>query len=227
MQRPDEQIARHRNLTGRHLLDLVRSSYVPFHQSEPIKFDTPTHIIHCVSKLRRAGIGLESLSADSFLELNFIHGFIQMPPITFDDFMISLLLNCVAYEQCHGSCSTHFTTYATLLDCLVNTSKDVGYLSDHNIIENHLGTDAEVAKFINNMGKEVAFDINRCYLSKLFNDVHKYYENSWHVQWASFKYTYFNTPWSCISAFAALLLLLLTVAQTVFSVYGVLRTKSD
>lgn len=219
MQRPDEEIAKHYNLRGGHLLDLVRASLIPSDQSQPTKINTPTNVIHSISKLRRAGIKLNSTKAESFLVVKFRNGVIDMPTITFDDFMTSFLLNCVAYEQCYSSCSKDITSYATLLDYLINTTKDVEYLCDRNIIENNLGTDADIARFINNMGKDVAFDIDLCYLSMLFNDVHEYYRNSWHVQWASFKYTYFDTPWSFISALAALILLLLTVAQTFFTIY--------
>ncbi|KAK1563734.1 hypothetical protein Q3G72_031885 [Acer saccharum] len=219
LQRPDEEIAKHSNLTGRHLLDLVRTSLIPSDQKQPTTNNKPAHAIHRISKLRRAGIKLNPVKAESFLVVKFRHGVIDMPTITIDDFMTSFLLNCVAYEQCHSSCSKHFTTYATLLDSLINTTKDVEYLCDRNIIDNNLGTETEIAQFINSMGKDVAFDIDLCYLSELFNDVNEYYHNSWHVQWASFKYTYFDTPWSFISALAALILLLLTVAQTFFTIY--------
>lgn len=205
-------------VVGKHLLDLLRSSVIPAgHAEPPSKKSTPTHIIHCVSKLRRAGIKLNAKECESFLVIKFKRGVIEMPAIAIDDFMSSFLLNCVAYEQCHKSCSKHITTYATFLDCLVNTYKDVEYLCDRNIIENCFGNDGEIAHFINNLGKDVAFDMDRCYLSELFNDVHQYYRNSWHVQWASFKYTYFDTPWSFISAFAALILLILTLLQTFYS----------
>ncbi|KAK9290079.1 hypothetical protein L1049_008243 [Liquidambar formosana] len=226
LQRPEGVIKKYHNLEGKHLLDLLRSSIIPLIPQEPHTYDksnSPSHIIHCVSKLRRAGIKLQSVKADTFLTVKFRHGVIEMPTITVDEFTSTFLLNCVAFEQCHSHCSNHITTYATLLDCLINTSKDVEYLCDRNIIENYFGTDGDVAHFINGLGKEVAFDINRCYLSKLFNDVHHYYRNSWHVQWASFKYTYFDTPWSFISAFAALILLLLTLAQTFFTVYPYYR----
>ncbi|KAJ8899566.1 hypothetical protein K2173_018540 [Erythroxylum novogranatense] len=219
-QRPDEIIANLNDLKGRHLLDLVRSSFIQFQISQSRDLHMPSNIIHCVSKLRRAGIKMKPAKADSFLVVNFRHGVIEMPTITIDEFMSSFLLNCVAYEQCHNGSSNHFTTYATLLDCLVNTYKDVEYLSDNNIVENYFGTDAEVARLLNNLGKEVAFDIERCYLAQLFNDVHSYYKNSWHVTWAGFKYTYFDTPWSFISAFAAFILLVLTVAQTAYTIYG-------
>ncbi|BBH07689.1 Plant protein of unknown function D [Prunus dulcis] len=225
MQRPDHVIQNHQNLTGVHLLDLLRASVIPPGHDEPQRGNIiPTHTIHCVSKLRRAGIKLRPCEGESFLVIKFKRGVIEMPTITIDDFMSSFLLNCVAYEQCHKSCSKHITTYATLLDCLVNTYKDVEYLCDRNIIENCFGNDGDVARFVNNLGKDVAFDMDRCYLAKLFNDVHHYYGNSCHVQWASFKYTYFDTPWSCISAFAALILLIMTLLQTFYTVLGHYQT---
>ncbi|KAL6133563.1 hypothetical protein ACLB2K_065798 [Fragaria x ananassa] len=125
-------------------------------------------------ELRRAGIKLNNppKAFESFLVIKCKRGVIEMPQITIDDFMSSFLLNCVAYEQCHKSCSKHITTYATFLDYIVNTYKDVEYLADRNIIENCFGNDEEVANFINNLGKDVVFDPEKCYLSKLFNDVH-------------------------------------------------------
>jgi|UniRef100_A0A2N9FT60 hypothetical protein len=222
--RRDDIIESHHDLKGLHLLDLVRSSFIPpDHQELPPSGNTPTHIIHCVSKLRRSGIKLIPGNANTFLVVKFQHGLIEMPTITIDDFMTSFLVNCVAFEQCHNSCSKHITTYATFLDCLVNTAKDVEYLCDRNIIENYFGTEAEVARFTNNLGKDVAFDIDLCYLSRLFNDVHDYYRNSLHVQWAGFKYMYFDTPWSFISALAAFVLLLLTVAQTYFTILAYVK----
>lgn len=227
MQRPKEVLEKHHNLKGLHLLDLVRSSLIPTFQEEPSDANIPSHVIQCVSKLRRAGIRLNMVKEDSFLVVKFRNGVLEMPAITIDDFMSAFLLNCVAFEQCHNSSSKHVTTYATLLDYLVNTSKDVEYLGDRNIIENYFGTDAEVAKFFNNLGKDIAFDSDNCYLNKLFNDVHRYSKNSWHVQWASFKYTYFETPWSFISALAAVVLLLLTLAQTFYTVYPYIHPKKD
>ncbi|GAU16038.1 hypothetical protein TSUD_339090 [Trifolium subterraneum] len=228
LQRPEEVvkvITEKNEVKGKHLLDLVRSSFIPTDEleKEHKSVTTPTHVIHCVSKLRHAGIKInpgKNNERETFLKVKFKHGVIEMPTITMDDFMSSFLSNCVAFEQCYSGCSMKYlTTYVTFLDCLINTYRDVEYLCDRNIIENHFGTEGEVASFINNAGKDVAVDFDSCYLSSLFNEVHEYYRNSWHVQWASFKYTYFDTPWSFISALAALVLLVLTVAQTYFAAY--------
>ncbi|KAM0065696.1 hypothetical protein Hdeb2414_s0003g00117611 [Helianthus debilis subsp. tardiflorus] len=227
VQRPDDVLEKYySNIKPKHLLDLLRSSFLPHDLEHSTKPDNrpPPHIIHNISKLQRSGIKLKPSEAESFLVVNFKHGVIHMPPITIDDFMCAFLLNAVAYEQCHSGCPKIFTTYVTLVDCLINTSKDVGLLCDWNIIENYLGTEAEVATFFNNMGKDISFDIDVSYLARLFDNVNRHYRSGRHVQWASFRYTYFNTPWSFISALAASLLLILTVAQTVYTILGYTRS---
>uniref|UniRef100_A0A7N2M7E7 Uncharacterized protein n=1 Tax=Quercus lobata TaxID=97700 RepID=A0A7N2M7E7_QUELO len=137
MQRRDDIIQSHHDLKGLHLLDMVRSSFFPPDQQECPKRvnNAPTHIIHSVSNLRRLGIRLNPIEADSFLVVKFKHGVIEIPNIAIDDYTTSFLVNCVAFEQCHNSCSKHITTYATFLDCLVKTAKDVEYLYNRNIIE--------------------------------------------------------------------------------------------
>ncbi|XP_059439839.1 UPF0481 protein At3g47200-like [Corylus avellana] len=245
LRRPDEAIERYDNPENRplHLLDLVRSSLIPndptaslndedthiqyskccryeiiVRMIEPRLQDTHIQSIPCISNLRSSGIRVRPVKADSFLAVKFKDGLIEMPSITINDFMRYLLLNCVAFEQCYKSCTKYVTAYATLLDCLVNTSADVQYLREHIVIDNYLADDHEVALFINGLGKDVTVDIRHCYLSKLFNDVDKYYRKNSHVYFASFRRTYFNTPWSFISASAAFVLLLLTVVQTIFSI---------
>ncbi|KAF3677924.1 putative growth-regulating factor 3-like [Capsicum annuum] len=224
LQRPNEVLEKYVNLESKHLLDFLRSSYILALDDENPKHrrnNASTHVIQCISKLRRAGIKLRPSKEETFLAIRFNNnGFIEMPTITIDDFMSSFLINCVAYEQCHVDCSKHMTTYATFLDCLVNTQKDVEYLCDCNIFENYFGTDFEIATFINNLGKDVMFDIDECYLLELFIKVNGYYKSSWHVHWASFKYTYFSSPWSFISALAALVLLVLSILQTLYTILG-------
>jgi hypothetical protein len=218
-----EEYANHANLNPPlHLLDLVRSSFIPNDSNPPPppqKDDgTPTQFIRCISRLRRVGIKVSPGKAETFLAVKFKRGVIELPPITTSGFIKLLLRNCLAFEQLHKNSSKHFTVYATFLDCLVNTSEDVQYLRQRQVFDNYLATDAQVADFINKLGKEVSFEIPYFYLSKLFNDVNRYYENRCHVHCASFMRTYFQTPWSIISASAAIVLLLLTLAQTIFTI---------
>lgn len=230
LQRPEEEVIRMitKQNESKHLLDLVRSSFIPISEKETEhkRVTVPTHMIHCISKLDIAGIWInrgKNNERESFLNVKFKHGVLEMPTIIMDDFMSSFLLNCVAFEQCYSGCTSsmllYFSTYLTLLDCLIDTDWDVKYFCDKNIIENYFGTEGELIHFISNAGKDVAVDLDMCYLSGLFDEVHQYYRNSWHVQWASLKYSYLNKNWLFISASAALVLLVLTVAQTYYAAY--------
>ncbi|KDP34695.1 hypothetical protein JCGZ_10900 [Jatropha curcas] len=227
VQRPTEVLDGYKNLNGKHLLDLFRLTFIPSSQEEHKKISPFLQLIQSAKKLRLAGIHFKPRETESFLDIRFSRGVLEIPTLTVDDFTSSFLLNCVAFEQCYNHCSKHMTSYVTFMGCLIVTPNDAGYLNDNRIIENYFGTEEEVAKFFNNVGKDIAFDIQRSYLAKLFEDVNEYYRNNWHVRWAGFRHTYFNTPWSFMSALAALILLVLTVIQTFFSVYGYVRPSND
>ncbi|KAM2072100.1 hypothetical protein ACFX1T_040451 [Malus domestica] len=77
--------------------------------------------------------------------------------------------------------------------------------------------------FFKNLRKDVPSDIDSIYLNKLFNEVNEYQRNILHVQWADFRFKYFESPWSFLSALAALILLILTTIQAFFAVHGYLR----
>ncbi|KAG9440426.1 hypothetical protein H6P81_020591 [Aristolochia fimbriata] len=208
------------NFDSKHLLDLFRSSFLTGKTREPEQDNPSAKLINSVSKLRAAGIGFQVLpEAESFLEIKFRNGVLGIPKLTIDDFSGAFLQNCVAFEQSHQHCSMYMTTYATFMDCLIDTGKDVSLLRDDKIIDNYFGTDEEVASLFNDMGKDVAFDVESCYLAEQLERVNGYYWNNWHVYWATFRNSYFSSPWSIISVMAASLLLCLTFVQTFFEVY--------
>lgn len=222
--RPDHVIAKYCNRQANHILDFLRLSFIPLEECDSAKpprvFGANTRAIRSISRMKRYGFSLKPRNEDTFLSIKFNKGVIEMPTISLDDFMASFLLNCVAYEQAHSGRSKHVTTYVILLDCLIKTSEDVEYMSDHNIVENYFGTDDEVAKFVNKMGKGLVLDVEMCHLGSFFMEVKEYYYKSWHVQWAYLTYPYFKNPWSFVSASAAFVLLVLTLLQTIFTILG-------
>ncbi|KAG7960437.1 hypothetical protein I3843_10G123600 [Carya illinoinensis] len=220
LRRPHDFIRRRsRDPNILHLLDLVRLSFISKEFKKTQSSGTPTHVMHSFSRLRRSGIKLNLVQEGSFLVVKFKNGVIEMPRLRLDELMGSFLSNCVAFEQLHCNVSKHFNTYATFLDCLMESAEDVGYLRHYNIMDKNLGNDDEVVRFINQMGKGLMIDDN-CYLSELFENVDKYYRNCWNVQWAIFKHKYFDTPWSFISALAVFVLVLLAMAQTFYTIYA-------
>jgi hypothetical protein len=75
------------------------------------------------------------------------------------------------------------------------------------------------------MSKDLSFNDDQFYLSQLFKQVDERYHNKGKVQWASFKRRYCNTPWTFISALAALVLLVLTFLQTYYTIYAYVNPK--
>ncbi|KAL3597593.1 hypothetical protein D5086_009230 [Populus alba] len=82
------------------------------------------------------------------------------------------------------------------------------------IITRFSQNDQYVADLFNTLGKNVAFNIRECYLSKIFREVESYYSSNW----ATMRRTYFSSPWSFISVLSASILLVLTMLQSIMSV---------
>ncbi|XP_065873128.1 UPF0481 protein At3g47200-like [Euphorbia lathyris] len=179
-----------------------------------------TQLIHCVTEMREAGIKFKKRKTDRFWDIKFKNGVLRIPRLLIHDGTKSLFLNLIAFEQCHLDTTSDITSYVIFMDNLINSPQDVAYLHYHGIIEHWLGSDGEVADLFNRLCQEVVFDINNSYLSTLSQDVNKYYNHKWNTWRASLKHNYFGNPWAILSLFAAVVLLVLTLAQTFYGVYG-------
>ncbi|KAI5581830.1 hypothetical protein POPTR_007G047700v4 [Populus trichocarpa] len=183
-------------------------------------------LIHCVTELREAGIKLRKRKTDRFWDVKFKKGILRVPRLLIHDGTKSLFLNLIALEQCHIDCGNEITSFVIFMDNLINSPEDVAYLHYCGIIEHWLGSDADVADLFNQLCQEVVFDINDSYLSRLSEDVNHYYNHKWNTWRASLKHNYFSNPWAIVSLFAAVVLLLLTFAQTFYGVYAYYRPSS-
>ncbi|XP_071708286.1 UPF0481 protein At3g47200-like [Rutidosis leptorrhynchoides] len=185
-----------------------------------------TQLIHCVTELKEAGIKFKKRKTDRFWDIKFENGILKIPRLLIHDGTKSLFLNLIAFEQSHLDCGNEITSYVIFMDNLINSQEDVGYLHYCGIIEHWLGSDADVADLFNRLCQEVVFDINNSYLSKLSEKVNRFYNHRWNSWRASLMHNYFSNPWAIISFFAAVVLLLLTSAQTFYGVYGYYRPPS-
>lgn len=180
----------------------------------------PSHTaVPCARELREARVKfVRNEGAKSFLDISFRGNEMEIPQLSVDDETNSLLRNLIALEQCYTPAGIYVTTYAWFMNRIIDTPMDVALLRQHKIIENGLGSDEEVADVFNKLGKEVIMDLQVCYLSDLVKDVTKHCDNKCNSRWASLNHNYLTSPWASISVFAAILLFLLTIIQTVFSV---------
>ncbi|XP_022963073.1 UPF0481 protein At3g47200-like [Cucurbita moschata] len=224
------------NQDGLHCLDVFRRSLLRSGQKLApkvwIKRRSHAHrvadkrrqqLIHCVKELKEAGIRFQKKKTDRFWDINFNNGVMQIPRLLIHDGTRSLFLNLIAFEQCHLDCSNDITSYVVFMDNLIDSHEDVAYLHYCGIIEHWLGSDEEVAELFNRLCQEVVYDINDSYLSQVSEDVNHYYNHRWNAWRASLKHNYFSNPWAIISLIAAVVLLLLTFAQTFYGVYGYYR----
>ncbi|XP_077217787.1 UPF0481 protein At3g47200-like [Tasmannia lanceolata] len=191
--------------------------------SNKIQPEPPT-LIPSVTELKEAGVKFKPKKMmGSFLDVNFSKGVMEIPHISIYDSTNSLFRNFIAFEQCFPTSRAHFTDYTILMDCLINTPKDVSILKQNKIIHHMLGSDEEVALLFNQLAKGVAVNYEDRYLSKMFKDVNKYCETNWHYWRANLVHSYFSNPWTMMSLAAAIVILILTFIQTFFSIFSYAR----
>ncbi|KAL8124955.1 UPF0481 protein At3g47200-like [Apium graveolens] len=177
-------------------------------------------LTHCVTELRESGVKFRKKKTDRFWDITFSNGLLQIPRLLIHDGTKSLFLNLIAFEQCHLDCGNEITSYVIFMNNMINSTADVGYLHYCGIIEHWLGSDHEVAELFNKLCQEVVFDINDSYHSRLSAEINKFHDHRWNAWQATLKHNYFNNPWAIISFVAAVVLLILTFAQTIYGVFG-------
>ncbi|XP_022743827.1 UPF0481 protein At3g47200-like [Durio zibethinus] len=197
--------------------------------------------IRSATELEEAGInfekkvwkqkeGLETeLKKMSLFDVEFTDdGTLKIPILRVEDNTERILRNFLAHEQfLRSSKSTYVGDYVMLMDNLINSGKDVQLLCKQGIVVNCLGDDEVVAQMFNKLGDAIYVhnDFNNFYYADIFDNVDKHCKkrrNKWKgklKKWkAKLMKDYFNSPWSFISVVTAVVLLLLTAVQTIFSV---------
>ncbi|KAK3426914.1 hypothetical protein EUGRSUZ_F03240 [Eucalyptus grandis] len=181
------------------------------------------HLIHFASELQEAGVHFKKQKGRDLLDIDFAHGTLWIPPLSMDDNTIPLFLNFVAYEQCHDHAKPFFTNYFMFWDCLVNGPGDIQILHKHGIINHVLGSNVDVANLLNKLCREIVYDLDQCYLYNEIKEVNAhrkpYNESKYRVWWRNLIHERFSSPWTCLSPFAAIFLLLLALLQTLYIVY--------
>ncbi|KAJ9672527.1 hypothetical protein PVL29_025937 [Vitis rotundifolia] len=218
-----------------HMLEVFRSTFLsslkqnitPGSEQLKISVNIPLvqerQLVHSVTELEEAGVELKKREDCDLLDISFQGGVLKIPPLYIDDNTAPLFLNFVAYEQCEDG-KPFFTNFLMFFESLINSSADVEILHKNGIINHVLGSDQDVADLFNKLGREVVYDLDECYLSQQIKGVNNYckayYASKWRVWFTNLKHDYFSSPWTFFSLLAAIALLLLTTAQTYYTVYA-------
>ncbi|KAK9281838.1 hypothetical protein L1049_004744 [Liquidambar formosana] len=215
---PLEAIDWFQNLEGKHLLDLFHLSHRQLINVKSIgkqdMYRPSAQSMPSVTQLKLSGIKFKPGAADTFLDINFRRGVLEIPAITMNDFTRSMLVNCVALEQRRGDRVKYFTDYVGFMSCLISQTRDVTFLCSDGIITNFSQNDQSVASLFNALGSSDLMNVRDSYLSKHIKEVEAYYSSNW----ATMMRNYFSSPWSFIAVFSAAFAIALTMVQTIMSV---------
>ncbi|KAL2346781.1 hypothetical protein Fmac_000781 [Flemingia macrophylla] len=186
-------------------------------RSEP---DTETQL-PSATELSEAGVKFEVNNSENMglLDLKFENPVLKIPQLTVHDQTEMFFRNMVALEQCHYHKESYITEYVRIMDYLVNTSTDVDILVRKGILINWLGDVESVANLFNGLCTNIILNITG--YSLLYRDLNAFRRNRWNNLKSTLRHDYCKTPWQTAATFAAILLLILTVGQTVCSVLQV------
>ncbi|XP_021737831.1 UPF0481 protein At3g47200-like [Chenopodium quinoa] len=199
-----------------HLLDLqwmcCRLSLSTPLRNQPIT--NPTIVSNTAKQLYDAGVTFVAGESENPLDVTFANGKLTISKLNIYDNIESQLRNLVCFEQCHYYEDTYFIDYIVFLDQLIDTVEDVQVLVKNNIIRNQLGSDDDVVKLFNNIGKNVIASCKNYYYD-VSEDLNRYASTRRHKWMAILRSKYFNHPWTILSVIAAFMLFVLTLLQTI------------
>ncbi|KAK3187801.1 hypothetical protein Dsin_027362 [Dipteronia sinensis] len=174
--------------------------------------------ICCATEIQEAGIKFLKVEGGSLFDIKFDYGVMRIPTLSIGDATESVFRNLIAYEQfSHDRNPKHVIDYIKFMDCLINSPEDAELLRRHGIIDKWSGDDEVIANLINSLGDGVVLGEN-FYYSEVFNKVNLHCSRRFNKWKAKLRHDYFHTPWAIISFLAAVILLILTFLQTLFTV---------
>ncbi|KAL7197063.1 hypothetical protein ACSBR1_036972 [Camellia fascicularis] len=199
----------------KHILDLIHRTLLSSSSENTKPTNTNWELFPSVTDLLRAGVRFEKGPPDDITNIKFRNGVFEIPPIKIRGNSESLFRNLIAYEQCDCQCTDKFTSYAVFLDCLINTSTDADFLRDKRIVMPALSTEDVSILFNGLYNDTLVYDF---YYGDVSREVNQYYRSRWPRWRAILKRDYFNNPWSIASFVAAIVILVLTFLQTLFTI---------
>ncbi|PKI57549.1 hypothetical protein CRG98_022020 [Punica granatum] len=169
-------------------------------------------------ELRDHGVTFKKAEQRELYNITFEKGLLQIPVIQIDDATEVRFRNMIAYE------GSYIKDYMDFMDSLVNTREDAKLLRRHEIIKSFVGDDETVATVFNKMCKNVVISPNS-YYKKIADDLSDYCKRRRHGSMVKFWDNYLSSPWAILSVFAASILLILTMTQTVYTALSYYNAK--
>ncbi|CAL4992838.1 unnamed protein product [Urochloa decumbens] len=213
---------------GHHFLDILHKSYcgtspqwegsdkypLELKKRKKDKYDPRTP---CAVELNEAGIRFKRSNTNSIHDVDFENGVLSMPLFKLHDYTEIELLNLMAFEWLHPNAKRDVVSYISFVDKITESERDVALLRSEGLFENMIGSDKAVVKMFNiltNLAVTPEYGSMLGYVQWKVNDHCRKRRNKWR---AIFVNTYLSNPWVFISMVAAVILLIATLLQTVYT----------
>ncbi|XP_076951779.1 UPF0481 protein At3g47200-like [Bidens hawaiensis] len=209
-----------------HILHCLYNCYQP---KETILSSFPRSTIHSVTELEKTGVSFKpnkdakwpmAIQVKMSTKFSSISWYmfknpLKMPALRVDVFTELVLRNLIAYEQ-SKAIDPYVTSYARAMDMLIDTHEDIAKLVASEVMVNHIGSNEEAANMINRICKEVA--PRDFYYTQEWELLDKHFNEYWPKKIVKLKRTYFDSPWSIIALLAGMVLFVLAMLQTIFTI---------
>ncbi|KAA8525416.1 hypothetical protein F0562_007266 [Nyssa sinensis] len=204
-----------------HFTDLIRTLYLPTSVWPPTReeFQFPP----TATELRESGVKFKVGKSKCLLDMKFSKGVLEIPCFIIEDKTIPYFRNLMALELFLYPHDSYIIHYIVFMAYLINTPKDFDLLVQSGILVNCFGDSGAATTFFNNLCTEIPLSFNNFYFSSLCIDLKAYCRNVWHVWKVTLKRDYFGTPWRKTNTFAAIIGLVLTFIQTLYSIFSLKR----
>ncbi|KAJ0969293.1 hypothetical protein J5N97_022170 [Dioscorea zingiberensis] len=209
---------------GLHVLDLYRKSMIitADKQRSPVTIKSfGIEAMQTAVKLRECGVQFQKSGNNS---ISFNKGVLKLPILSVDDSTASTFLNLMAFEHLHVGVCSEISSYVCFMDKLVDSEQDVHLLSKKGIINNAVGSEKAVAEILNSLTEEITVDPTNEF-ADVSTKVFEYSQKKIHKWRATLKHTHFRTPWTTLAVVTAIILLVLTLVQSVYTVIGSYHKK--
>ncbi|XP_027356290.1 UPF0481 protein At3g47200-like [Abrus precatorius] len=213
------------NISIRHFTDLIRTFHLQ-HPPQRRPSRTNEQLIHLLSvtELLEAGVRFKvNTESGCLLDLRFSGRDLEIPQLKVEDWTEILFRNMVALEQCHYTDEAYITDYVAVWDFLVNTSRDVDILVRNRVLVNWLGGTDSVANLFNGLWKNITHSNFSSDYFHLCEDLNGFCRDPWRKLKATLRRDYCNSPWQTAASIAGIVLLVLSLVQSVCSVLQVIQ----
>ena len=176
------------------------------------------------TEYNQAGITFMISEGEDLSDVSFSNGVLSLPYLIINETSETVFLNILAFERFHVGAGSEVTSYVHLMSNLIKDVRDVGLLRSQQIIINHKGNDTTIVQLFNSLSKEMAFDPDNNPYGEATIKLCNYRFSGWAMFRSSLIDTYIR-EWPILSAAAAAFLFILTITQTVYTVYSAYHSK--